>query len=199
MAAQVEIDALAMSDPKSITLFFENLKTGDRSAATELWNRFFPRLLAQARRALSGQPQSVHDAEDAVQSAFIAFWQQVERGDFEGEMNRDHLWRILLTITHRRALMHQRREAAQKRGGGASGKRELFPVDQLMAQCPAEDFDLACEELLTSLDDGEKQQIALQKLMGYTNAEIARSLNCTTRKVERKLQMIRREWEEAHF
>jgi DNA-binding CsgD family transcriptional regulator len=47
------------------------------------------------------------------------------------------------------------------------------------------------------LKDPDLRQIALWKLAGYTNAEIATQLDCTLRTVERKLERIRAHWETA--
>ena len=61
---------------------------------------------------------------------------------------------------------------------------------------PAEEFDLHCEELLDQLDP-EQREIALLRLLGFRNREIADRLACTERKVERKLNLIRLTWESA--
>ena len=52
-----------------------------------------------------------------------------------------------------------------------------------------------CERLLNQLKDPKLRQVALWKLEGYTNEEIAKSLGCVLRTVERKLQAIREIWE----
>jgi DNA-directed RNA polymerase specialized sigma24 family protein len=50
--------------------------------------------------------------------------------------------------------------------------------------------------LLESLKDGQMQAIALGKLQGFTNEEVAGQLGCSLRTVERRLEMIRRTWEQ---
>ncbi len=69
-----------------------------------------------------------------------------------------------------------------------------FGLDQLFGAVPSEEFDLICEELLMQLDD-EPRAFALMRLMGYKNREIAKIHDCTQRKVERKLQLIRLIWQ----
>ena len=49
--------------------------------------------------------------------------------------------------------------------------------------------------LLDLLPDEELRQVALWKLEGYTNAEIASEIGRHERSVERKLQIIRGIWE----
>jgi len=52
-----------------------------------------------------------------------------------------------------------------------------------------------CQRLLSLLPDDSLQEIALAKLEGYTNEEIAERLHCAPRTVERKLGKIREAWE----
>ena len=48
---------------------------------------------------------------------------------------------------------------------------------------------------MRQLDDGELQEIATEKMQGFTNAEIAEDRGCSERTVERKLNLIRKIWE----
>lgn len=189
----------------TITDFFVQLRSGDETAANKLWAYFFPQLLGLARKTLGHRPGGMADAEDAVQSAFVSFWQRTERGEFEGELNRDNLWSLLGVITSRKAMKQSRRERAQKRGGGKvlnetalrgpGSAGDGFNLDQLIGDLPAQEFDLHCQELLLMLDE-DLRTFALLRLAGYKNSEIADRLDCTERKVERKLQLIRATWEQ---
>jgi RNA polymerase sigma factor (sigma-70 family) len=190
------------SESPSLTTFFTRLREGDHAAAEELWRRFCPRLLGLAKKVLKQRPLPVLDAEDAAQSAFASFWRRAERGDFSREMDRNDLWRVLATITVRKARRNMARELAEKRGGGRLkteaemfGADEEFRLEHILAAIPSRDFDLLCEELIGQLVSEELQSIALYKLMSYTNREIAQMLDCTERKIERKLQVIRATWQ----
>lgn len=186
----------------SVTQFFGQLRAGDRSAAQQLWEHYCPRLLALARKTLMGRMPRGTGPEDAVQSAFISFWQRAEKGQFVGDVDRNQLWNLLGLITVRKALKQAGRERSLKRGGGKvipqhalldrSGNPMTF--DEVAGTTPAPEFDMICEEMLGLLDE-ETRTIALQRLMGYKNREIADELQCTERKVERKLQLIRAIWE----
>jgi DNA-directed RNA polymerase specialized sigma24 family protein len=189
----------------SVTQFFVKLRQGDPTAADELWRRFFPRLVGLARKTLSGRPVAVADAEDAVQSALFSFWQRARRGDFGDDLGRDNLWNLLGVITVRKALKHQERERALKRGGGkvfhetalsrgAGAGGTPFRLDDTLSSVPAVEFDLRCEELLLMLDE-ELRRFALLKLLGHATPEIAAQLDCTERKVQRKLNLVRMRWE----
>ncbi|MBT6155752.1 MAG: sigma-70 family RNA polymerase sigma factor [Planctomycetaceae bacterium] len=185
----------------TVTHFYNQLRQGDGDGAEGLWQHFGPRLLGLARKTLADRPKRVTDADDAVQSAFVSFWQRAQRGDFTGDMHRDNLWNLLGTITVRKVLKQQEHEQAQKRGGGRvyseSAAAELggepFQLDQALGKLPAQEFDLICEDYLLQLDEGLRA-IALLKMMNYKNAEIAEVLECSVSAVERKLKLIRSKW-----
>jgi DNA-directed RNA polymerase specialized sigma24 family protein len=52
--------------------------------------------------------------------------------------------------------------------------------------------------LLDRLGDDELRQIALWRLMGYSNREIADMKGCSERTIERKLELIRAIWDQDH-
>lgn len=192
----------AQSKPatSSVTMLYKQLAAGDQAAAGQLWSRFFPRIAALARKTLSGRPQRAADADDAAQSAFVAFWRQAERGEFGARLDRNNLWALLAAITVHKALKQARRERAQKRGSGqVVGEDQLDAMDtarsldQLMSEVPAHKMDLYCEELLLELDE-ELRQIAVLRLMGYSTREIAEQFGCTQRKIQRKLEVLQLRW-----
>ncbi|MEQ1902803.1 MAG: ECF-type sigma factor [Pirellulaceae bacterium] len=189
-----------IADTGSLTLFFNQLKAGDPSAAEGLWASFFPRLLGLARRVLSGRPQRIADAEDAAQSAFASFCLRVQAGEYS-VFDRNEMWKLLSVITANKARMQVRRELAEKRGGGrVTGEDALLnsegnqvPLANL-AIAQAAEFDCHCEELIEQLEPSLRQ-FALLRLLGYRNQEIAELEDCTVRKVERKLNLIRLCWQ----
>ncbi len=186
----------------SVTQFFGQLRTGSPAAAEALWARFFPRLVALARKSLAGRPQRVADADDAAQSAFASFCLRVQAGEYEVG-NRSDLWVLLGVITANKARMQARQEAAAKRGGGrvigegalARSDGSPLPLDEAAILTPA-NFDLHCEELLSQLEP-DLREIAVLRLLGYRNCEVAEMHDCTERKIERKLNLIRLRWQAA--
>jgi RNA polymerase sigma factor (sigma-70 family) len=74
-----------------------------------------------------------------------------------------------------------------------------FDVTQLLSREPTPDeaAELAdeCRRLLDALAEPELRQIALWKVEGYTNEEIAARLDCVPRTVERKVSRIRLLWQ----
>ena len=69
----------------------------------------------------------------------------------------------------------------------------MLPLAELAFDMPAQEFDTQVEELLNLLEP-ELREFAVLRLMGYRNKEIAELHQCTERKVERKLNLIRLNW-----
>lgn len=184
------------SSDGSISQFFEGMRTGDDAAARRLWERFFPRLYALSRKVLAGRAQRAADAEDVVLSAFASFYRRAREGGFGQGLDRDNLWSLLGVIAVRKARRQARREDAQKRGGGHVLDEAAHGGLDFLAARPAADFDTYCEELLAQLRDEELRTIAVLRLLGHKNREIAEQLGCTERKIERKLNLIRLTWEQ---
>jgi hypothetical protein len=66
------------------------------------------------------------------------------------------------------------------------------PPPELVAEVTEE-----CSRLLGLLGDGELRQVAIWKMEGYTNGEIAGKLNRSIPTVERKLAAIRIIWQQG--
>ena len=184
----------------SITELFCQLRDGDSSSASELWKRYFPRLLSLARRVLAGKELPV-GAEDAVQTAFFHFVQRIERGQIDGDVHRDEIWKLLSMMTAQRARKQQRSEQTAKRGSGTT-KREcdLAPFDaasprleELFGSLAPPESDLICEELINCLPN-DLREVAVLRLSGYTNREIKDILGYPLRSIERRVQLIRMLW-----
>lgn len=197
-----------MSD-ESVTQWLENLKDGDRDAAQPIWQRYVERLTRLARRKLT--VRGVNDEEDLALSVFDRFCRAAEEGKFARLSDRDDLWQVLIVLTERKAHDYRRRELADKRGGGKVHDEGVLDrpgpddsarpgIQQVADGNPSPQFAvLLAEELeivLAGLQDETLQKVAVDKLQGYTNAEIAKRLSVSLSSVERKLRLIRRTWEE---
>jgi DNA-directed RNA polymerase specialized sigma24 family protein len=198
-----------MTSEESVSRWLDQLQAGDRTAAQKLWERYFQRLVGLARKKLQGLPRRAADEEDIALSAFASFCRGAEEGRFPQLHDRDNLWRLLVTITVRKANQLATREGCQKRGGQAvldeAALRNLpkdqsggLGLEQLIGSEPTPEFaaQLAeeCQLLLARLEDSELQSVAQWKMEGYTNQEIATRLGCALRSVERKLKVIRSLW-----
>jgi DNA-directed RNA polymerase specialized sigma24 family protein len=194
----------------SVTRWLDELKAGDPAAAEALWRRYFEALVRLAQQRLRRGPggAAVEDEEDAALSAFHSLCEGAARGRFDRLRDRDDLWRLLVVITARKVLDQVERRRRQKRGGGRVVEEAALDgpapdggaagLDGLVAAGPTPEFAaLIAEEIRTRLDqlgDDGLRQVALWRMEGYSNDDIAAKLGCVTRSVERKLNLIRRAW-----
>jgi DNA-directed RNA polymerase specialized sigma24 family protein len=189
-----------MSSDGSVTRWLGLLQAGDPAAAQQLWERYFRRLVGLARARLHGTPRRAADEEDVALSAFDSFCRNAERGRFPQLADRDSLWRLLVTLTARKAAHQVRDEGRQKRGGGASpvGDAEAVLAEALSRE-PSPEFAAgvaeACQRLLVRLGDRDLRAVALLRMEGYSVEEVADKLGCVPRSVKRKLALIRTVWE----
>lgn len=198
-----------MSNEDEITIWMQQLKEGSAEAAAHIWQRYYAMLCRYADRKLGGIPRREADEEDVAQSAMHSLYQGVQAGRFPEFSTRDDLLKILLTITARKAQKRVRRQTALKRGGGDVRGESVFikageqnaGLHEFAGQVPTPEFaeilTSECQELLDQLDDDVLRRIAILKLQGFTNEEIAAEQQCAVRSVERKLKRIRAAWDET--
>ena len=192
-----------MPDDEPVTPWLEQLKAGDQAAVGPLWQAYYAKLVALARRRLRPVPHAIADGEDVALSAFDSFCRGVDDGRFPKLDDRDDLWRLLFAITTRKARGQVRYETADKRGGGlvapasaVGGEADLSAGVAGREPSPAFAAEVAdeCRRLLAELDDDLLRQIAVWKMEGYLNEEIAGKIGRAVPTVERKLRRIREEW-----
>lgn len=194
---------------ESVTLWISQLKAGKSDAAQQLWESYFQRMVDLARKKLEGTPRAVADEEDVALSAFRSFCMRAQGGQFTQLTDRENLWPLLMAITANKSVDLVRRQNRKKRGGTGSAdvdeqRMQANPISDLISNDPNPQFaaQLADElqGLLNILDDSgdeDLRKIALMKMEGFTNPEIAEQLGCVRRTVERKLQLISSLWAQA--
>jgi RNA polymerase sigma factor (sigma-70 family) len=201
-----------MSSEGSVTRWVTALKGGDLAAAQPLWERYHRRLIALARRKLQASRRLGADEDDVVQNAFHSFFQGITRGRFPQLSDRDNLWRILVVITARKALDQLAHEHSKRQGGGTSqatprispveSESDELLIEQVVGEEPTPEFAAQVaeeyERLLDLLDDESLRRVAVWKMEGLTNDEIAQQLDCSRRTVARKLETIRIIWSPQH-
>lgn len=200
-----------MSDQGSITQWISDLRGGRSDGANGLWQRYYHRLVGLARKKLRDSPRRVTDEEDVVLAAFHSFCAGAAEGRFPRLDDRQDLWQILVVLTARKAADQLKHHLRQKRGAGLVRGDSVFvenmngeeraAIDQVAGSEPTPDFAAQiteeCGRLLTQLGDDVLRTVAVAKMEGYTNDEIAKRMGVQTRTVERKLNLIREIWTQA--
>jgi DNA-directed RNA polymerase specialized sigma24 family protein len=170
-----------------------------------IWERYFHALLALARDNLRPRIRRRESEEDVLQDMYASFCLRQRRGEFD-LANRDQLWGLLVRITlckarntankHRRKRRDVGRE--QVRHAGDAPGALILDLNSIRDRGPgpseAAALNEALEIRLSSLKKPELRSLALKKLEGWTNAEIAASIGRTERCVERRLKLVRESW-----
>jgi len=185
-------DASQSDASQSITRLIRAVEDGSSSAVRPLLAAYFDRLVQLARRRLQGLPGLGGYDEDLALRSFHSIYQRLRDParplDLAG---RDDLWRLLATRTISRTIDLIRRHQPQE-GAGDHDLTQLLTREPT----PEEAAEVAddCRRLLDLLAEPQLRQIALWKVEGYTNEEIAARVDCVPRTIERKLQRIRLLW-----
>jgi DNA-directed RNA polymerase specialized sigma24 family protein len=187
-------DGPIMSDDgqASVTDWLIHLKAGDVGAAQPLWERYFARLVRHARARFI--PRGYVDGEDIALSAFDSFCHAVECGRFPQLSDRNDLWGVLLLITSRKISKVIRGEQAEI-NGGTYGHEGMSAIEKVRGREPSPDFAAEVAEtfhaLMESLGDDALRHIAIWKMEGFTNEEIAVRMGCSLKTVSNKLKLVR--------
>ncbi len=205
----------------SLLEWYAGLRGGRQLATERLWNLYFQRMVEVARHKLRGVNRAAYDEEDVALSAFKSFCRGLQGGQIQIAVEARSLWPLLVSMTVRKAIDHLRHEGRLKRGG-SGGKTSQDPLgdanggnvpvhakrEQMISWEQVADVEPSPEmvaiasdffqRLLGTLEqtgDASLPEIAVASLNGYDNSEIAHSLGCTVRTVQRKLKTIRKLWE----
>lgn len=189
-----------MSDENNVSHWIDQVKEGDSVAANELWEHYYDRLIRNVRRHFRDQNRGASDEEDIVVSVFESFYRAARAGRFPEMAGRDDLWRLLLKMSARKLVDKRRRDRRQRRGSGkpvfslqAAGEDQA--VIEVIGDEPTPEMVMtmaeSVEQLLSHLGDGQLREIAVGKMEGFSNAEIATRLGCSERTIERRLHLIR--------
>ena len=101
-----------MSSAGSVTQWLTELKGDDpRAAQQALWERYFQRLAALARKQLRDLPRRAVDGEDVVLSALDSFFRGARAGHFPLLTDRNSLWPLLVKITACKSCIERKHQA----------------------------------------------------------------------------------------
>jgi hypothetical protein len=176
--------------------------------AAFIWARYCNELLDLACRHLDQRLRRRLGEDDIVQRTFQSFFLRQQRGEFSLS-DRNDLLRLLVRMTLNKTRTAMTRESRERRNyrreqcadprdaAAAHGQAWLADLAAKGVPTPDEAVALAqeTESRLAQLP-ADLRRIALLKLEGYTNPEIAAlpEIQCTVRTVERKLRLVREHW-----
>lgn len=181
---------------------------GEQSVVGNVWNRYFLKLVRVAQKHLRNAETRVEDEEDVALSVLHSLCAGLPEERFAKITNRDELWILLATMTHRKCVDRIRRNVAQKRGGGkVVGEADLgtdgdhrrpLTLDDLESSelTPESIYSLQedLHELLNALPAEQLRQVAVLRMEGFSTEDIAEKLKMSGRSVRRKLDLIRDTW-----
>jgi RNA polymerase sigma-70 factor (ECF subfamily) len=187
-----------MADSEPTTRLGERLREGDSSAAAEVFVRYARRLALLAARRLSRRVAARADGDDVVQSVFRTFFRRCARGEFRIDSSAD-LWRLLVTITIRKARANARRHTAERRDVNQEADHDALCADALAGE-PGPDEAVALvdqvDALLRGLPPWYARLLDL-RLQGRTVAEAAAELDVSRQTVYRALDLLRQRLADA--
>ena len=193
-----------MKNEPSATALISKLRNGDEEAARLLWDRFFAQLITLTRSRLQTSSRAMSDEEDIVLSAMKSFCIGMRNGRFPELSNRESLWRLLLTITLRKIADKQnydrrgKRDVEKRHLNRSPDADQKAEVNSFVSREPNPEIAAECAEqisrLLESLENEDLKKVAIMKMEGYTNIEVANCIRCSLTSIERKLRTIRSIW-----
>ena len=183
----------APADEPSDRELLERFRRGEQFAATALYLRYAPRLLALARARCSSALAHRLDSEDIVQSVFGRFFRRARSGGYEVPAGSE-LWGLLLVIALNKIRAAEAFHRAGKRDVGATSDSL---EDFVAAGTGGDDgngayLSLVVSEALERLTPRSREVIEM-RLQGYEVREIAERTDRPLRSVERLLQAARAE------
>ena len=186
-------DQLDSGREGSVTRIIPALQRGEQQAVQALWERYFEPMVRVAEARLRGAPCRVGGAEDVAVDAFLRFCAAVKReGRFPDLSSRDNLRRLLFLFTVWEAGDFRARETRRHRavrGDSALGEAG-FELHAGREPPPEGQAQLA--SLLAKLPEERKlRSIALLRLEGLSNDEIAAKCKLSRATVELRFRLIR--------
>ena len=186
--------------PDEISLLLNEMRHGSEVAATKLWEFYLERLLSVSKRKLTNFNSGMADEEDVAVTAFHSFVKRIRRGDYSRVNNRDEAWKMLAVIAVRKSINLVRDANCKRRShtnnAALASNLEVCADKTTLQPDTVAMISESIEYLLGILDSEELREIAMLKVAGFTNLEIANRLGRSVATVERRLKLIRVTWEE---
>ncbi len=179
--------------PGSVSRWTLDLSRGDETAGNDICKKYWPRILAKARRLLRNESFDC-DEEDLTQSVFRNALRHFGSDSVARQDTPISLWRYLETCLFHKLIDRRRHATADKRCLLAD---QEISLSELQDRRPPPTLQIELQDdinyLLRLLDAGSREILNLA-LDGHDTDEIARRLGVSSRTVQRKLVLIRDVW-----
>lgn len=177
----------------SVEVWLEELQQGRVSALGRLHRRYWPSLVAYARSRVRPESAPFADEEDLVQAAFLSFYRALREGRAARVSDRESLVALLTTIIARKAARKASGPVLRDVGDTAALERlaretDASPLEQAMLK--------DCYQRYVGGLPSNLRPFAEMCLAGMTHREIAATIPCAVRTVERKMSRILHLWHE---
>jgi DNA-directed RNA polymerase specialized sigma24 family protein len=157
-----------------------------------VWVRFCRPLIARAAAKLGPAVRGRVSPEDVVQSCFRTFFRRAAAGEFVGATDAEAVFRLLMTITTRRALNARRYQLQKRRSARLTVSGDWDGWEGLRSE-PTPGEQAEYDDLLATLKDRVRDDLGIDRhreiaeltFAGRRPEEIAAQLGCAVRTVFR--------------
>lgn len=178
----------------SVSSWLDELSQGDDEAAAPLRQRFRDRLIRRANRIRQEQPDVEVESEDIADSVFCNVIHKIRAGESAGIDDRKRLWRFLEKSLFHKLLDLKRKSRVRKnlQSRETADVLDSVPDDRFSPEQFAELNDQL--EYVVRLLDEDTREVFKLVCEGHSTTEIAGAMNLSRRTVQRKIALIRDEW-----
>lgn len=152
------------------------LKNGDKAAFTELYNRYWEKMVITAFLKLKSRP----DAEEVVQDLFVDLWNRRRHLDVQGNLYTYLGGAIKFKIYTHLARRQQEQEKV----------RLLYPDEQCRNTEEWLDYEALREDLekaVLKLPERSRLVFRMSREAGFSNKQIAQSLQVSLKAIEKHM------------
>lgn len=196
-----------MNEITDFDAWMSAVRRGDSVSTTQLWEAYFERISRAVSGRLTTQGRRFEDQEDVAVSALRTFIRRASLGNFTELDDADQLWKLLLTISIRKANDYRKRSMAQRRGGqnlilgqdSATDSGAPAAIDRAAGRnYDAPDADIRATEffdvVMKQMPDDSTRDVVLLHLQGADTETIAEMQKCSERTVQRRMKVAVELW-----
>lgn len=185
--------SVILGQKKMSANLFDRFRDGDEEAFRQLFEQYVKSLTKIATKHLSPRVSTRVDGEDVVQEVLWSFYRRSARGDFRIDESLD-IWRLLVTITVRKARMQGRfhsagpRDVALETGAAADDW-----LSSALREGPSPEEGVILVDQVEWLLEGQPElhaDVVALLFDGHSKTDIARKLGISRQTVHRVIGLL---------